>query len=410
MYFFILDCWVRVIYHVTMSNLQTSKVKKQTSRILQNEYPITHKSRASYGMHILPAIRGIQAGKEYYSAMVPLRMVARTFMFDEETLPAELRAQRILNKARIPEISSYILKNPHDYVLSALTASIDGEVEFIPISQEPKNYNIGWLNIPVSARILVNDGQHRRAAIQAALRECPDLGDETIPVVFFIDLGLKRSQQIFADLNRYALRPSMSLTVLYDHRDPLAQVVLEVVENAPIFNGYTEKERTSLSNRSSNLFTLSGIYRSTKELLANHKDLPLNEQVELASAFWTETSRYIPEWQLAQQGLLSGQELRREYISGHTIVLIAIGRAGAALLMAEPLEWKTRLARLEKISWSRSNRQVWERRVMAGDKISNSRNNLVLVCNIVKQAMGVSLNQDEEKAESALAQKSVETR
>lgn len=392
-----------------MNKIETSKANIQTS-IKKNKYAISQKTRVGQGIHMLPTTRGIQAGKEYYSAMVPLRMVAHTFIFDEETLPVELRAQRILNKARIPEISSYILENPHDYVMSALTASIDGEVEFIPFSQEPKHYNVGWLHIPVSARILVNDGQHRRAAIQAALKECPDLGDETVPVVLFVDLGLKRSQQIFADLNRYALRPSMSLTVLYDHRDPLAQVVLEVVENVPIFNGYTEKERTSLSNRSSNLFTLSGIYRATKELLVDHKDLSLNEQVELASTFWTETSRYIPEWQLARQGHLSGQELRREYISGHTIALIAIGRAGAALLRVEPSEWKTRLARLGKITWSRSNRQVWERRVMAGDKISNSRNNLVLVCNIVKQVMGVSLNQDEEKAEAALVQKSVETR
>lgn len=353
-------------------------------------------------MHMLPTTRGIQAGKEYYSAMVPLRMVANTFIFDEETLPAELRAQRVLNKARIPEISSYILNNPHDYVLSALTASIDGEVEFVPFSQDPKHYNVGWLHIPLSARILVNDGQHRRAAIQAALKECPDLGDETVPVVFFIDLGLKRSQQIFADLNRYALRPSMSLTVLYDHRDPWSQLVLEVVETVPIFAGFTEKEKTSLSNRSSKLFTLSGIYHATKELLSYHKELPIDEQIVLARDFWIEIARFIPEWQLAQQGKISGQDLRKEYVSGHTIALTAMGRAGSALIHTEPIEWRTRLAALERLSWSRSNRQIWERRVMAGDKISNSRNNLILVCNVVKQVLGLSLNQDEEKAEAAL--------
>lgn len=334
--------------------------------------------------------------------MVPLRMVANMFIFNEEELPPELRAQRVLNKARIPEISSYILNNPHDYVLSALTASIDGEVEFIPFSEDPKHYNVGWLQIPLSARILINDGQHRRAAIQAALKECPNLGDETIPVVFFLDLGLKRSQQIFADLNRYALRPSMSLTVLYDHRDPWAQVVLEIVESVPVFAGFTEKEKTSLSNRSSKLFTLSGIYQATKELLMGHKDIPLNEQVEIARDFWTEISNFIPEWQLARQGKISGQELRREYVSGHTIALTAIGRAGAALLQEEPLNWRTRLANLERLSWSRSNRQIWERRVMAGDKISNSRHNLVLVCNVVKKVLGLRLNQEEEKAEIAL--------
>lgn len=391
-----------------MGNKQTSTVKKQTSVIIGHKTPSNHKAGVGFGMHTLPTTRGIQAGKEYYCAMVPLRMVANTFIFDEETLPAELRAQRLLNRARIPEISSYILNNRYDYVLSALTASIDGEVEFVPFSQDPKHYNVGWLHIPLSARILINDGQHRRAAIQAALKECPDLGDETIPVVFFIDVGLTRSQQVFADLNRYALRPSKSLTVLYDHRDPLSQIVLEVVETVPIFAGFTEKEKTSLSNRSNKLFTLSGIYHATQELLSNHKGLPINQQFDLAKNFWMEIARFIPEWQLAQQGKISGQELRREYISGHTIALIAMGRAGAALIHTEPMEWKTRLAALEHLSWSRSNRQIWERRVMAGDKISNSRNNLILVCNVVKQVLGLSLNPDEEKAEAALMGNHVE--
>ncbi len=394
---------------VTMSNQQTSTAKKQTSRI-ERKYSSSRKTGVGFGMHILPATRGIQAGKEYYAAMVPLRMVANTFIFDEETLPPELRAQRVLNKARIPEISSYILNNPHDYVLSALTASIDGEVEFVPFSQDPKQYNVGWLHIPLSARILINDGQHRRAAIQAALKDCPDLGDETVPVVFFIDLGLKRSQQIFADLNRYALRPSKSLTVLYDHRDPWSQIVLEVVETVPIFTGFTEKEKTSLSNRSSKLFTLSGIYHATKELLSNHKESPIHQQIALAKDFWTELARYIPEWQLAQQGEISGQELRRDYISGHTIALIAMGRAGSSLIQSEPIDWRNRLAALEGLNWSRSNRQTWERRVLAGDKITNSRNNLILVCNVIKEVLGLSLDQDEEKAEAALMGNHVEKR
>lgn len=381
-----------------MMNIQTSNVKNQTS----TPYIISDsKSRGGCGIH-LPCIRGIQAGKEYYTAMCPLRMVARMFIFDEEELPPELRAQRVLNKARIPEISSYILKNARDYVLSALTASIDSEVDFIPFNEEPAYYSVGWLNIPASARILINDGQHRRAAIQAALKECPDLGDESIPVVFFLDLGLQRSQQIFADLNRYALRPSMSLNVLYDHRDPWAQLVNDLVETIPVFNGFTEKERTSLSNRSSKIFTLSGIYQATRELMINHKDKSLNEQVELAGEFWNEVDKYIHEWQLARQGKLSGQELRRGYVCGHTIALTALGRAGASLFDETQGDWKKRLAALSTIDWNRSNKLVWERRVMAGDKISNSRNNLVLVCNAIKLVLGLTLNTEERKAEDTL--------
>ncbi len=45
------------------------------------------------------------------------------------------------------------------------------------------------------------------AAIEEALKVRPELGDETLSVVFLHDAGLKRSQQMFADLNRHAISP-----------------------------------------------------------------------------------------------------------------------------------------------------------------------------------------------------------
>src|SRR5690606_11451947 len=133
-------------------------------------------------------------------------------------------------------------------------------VAFDAIGTEGSNHYIGTLKIPMSARFVINDGQHRRAAIEEALHQSPELGDETISVVFFIDVGLKTSQQMFSDLNRHAIRPTPSLGLLYDHRDEDAQVAKEVVKNTPIFAELTEMERSSISNRSVKLFTLSGIH------------------------------------------------------------------------------------------------------------------------------------------------------
>lgn len=50
-----------------------------------------------------PAIRGMQAGREYYSAMVQLKLVPTIFRFNESEVPPQIRAQRVLNHARIPE-------------------------------------------------------------------------------------------------------------------------------------------------------------------------------------------------------------------------------------------------------------------------------------------------------------------
>src|SRR5205823_2679944 len=154
----------------------------------------------------------------------PLRLIPKIFLFDEEELVPEVRAQRILNRSRVPEIARYIVQNQKDYVFSAITASIDAEVSFEPVGTGAEGSRVGILHIPMAAKFIINDGQHRRAAIEMALRERTDIGDETIAVVFFLDVGLERCQQMFADLNRYAIRPSKSLGVLYDHRDDEAQL------------------------------------------------------------------------------------------------------------------------------------------------------------------------------------------
>lgn len=155
---------------------------------------------------IFPAVKGIQASMEYYVTMVPLDCIPKLFTFSDENMPPEIRSQRTLNKSRIPEMCNYILQNPTSYVFSALTASIDGEVCFEPAIDG--NAALGTLSISMSAKLLINDGQHRRAAIEAALKKNPDLKYEHISMVLYHDIGLKRSQQMFSDLNRFAIRPT----------------------------------------------------------------------------------------------------------------------------------------------------------------------------------------------------------
>ena len=92
-----------------------------------------------------PAIRGIQAGREYYASMCPLRLIPRIFLFDEIELKPELRAKCVLNRARVPEIARYLLRNPKGYTFSALTASIDGEIKFEPLGREDGEKNVGRL-------------------------------------------------------------------------------------------------------------------------------------------------------------------------------------------------------------------------------------------------------------------------
>ncbi|WP_198592134.1 DNA sulfur modification protein DndB [Kyrpidia spormannii] len=351
--------------------------------------------------YTFPVIRGIQAGREYYVSMCPLRLVPRLLVFDEEDLEPNLRSQRVLNKARIPVLAKYMIDNPNGYVFSAITVSIDGDVEFHPISDDLNYYNLGTIRVPMDAKFIVNDGQHRRAGIEAALKERPELGNETIAIVFFIDRGLKRCQQMFADLNRHAVRPTESLNILYDHRDPIAEIARSLTHQVPVFEGLTELERSTISNRSTKLFTLSGIYRATCELLtAIGDEEDLEDQHKLAYNYWNTISRYLREWNLAKEGRVRASELRRDYINVHTIALVALGRLGASLVQQHPDEWTNMICRIGSVDWHRSNPR-WEGRVTIGGRISYSRNNLVLLTNELKHIMGVELSNEELEAEAA---------
>jgi DNA sulfur modification protein DndB len=353
-------------------------------------------------VYSFPAIRGIQASREYYSAMVQLKLIPGIFRFNESEVPAQFRAQRILNHARIPEIANYIVSNPRDYVFSSIAASIcDAPVKFIPTPPDNPNSRVGKIIIPMGARVLINDGQHRRAAIEMALDERPELGNETISVVFFIDTGLKRSQQMFSDLNRHAVRPTKSISILYDYRETFAQSVRDMASTLPIFKDLTELEKTSISNRSKKMFTLSTIYQGTAALLSKKTKVKkiTKEEETLACEYWNTVADNIPDWQLLIRGDVASSSLRNDFIHAHGIAFHALGLAGHALIEEYPDTWKERLTILHEIDWSRSNEKVWEGRAMNNGTISKSQMNITLTVNYLKQIMKLPLSPEETKIE-----------
>ncbi|HEY8384219.1 MAG TPA: DNA sulfur modification protein DndB [Microvirga sp.] len=346
--------------------------------------------------YVFPAIRGIQAGREYYVSMCPLRLLPKLFLFDEAELVPELRAQRQLNRARLPEIARYIASNRDSYVFSAITASLDADVRFVPA---PEAEDLGVLHIPMKARFIINDGQHRRAAIEMALRECPEIADESIAVVFFLDRGLARSQQMFADLNRHAIRPSRSLGVLYDHRDDKAILAKLVLERLPHLKALVEQERSSLSAGSKALFTLSALCTATAALVVNSELGDGREDVVVA--FWDEVYGQMPEWQDVQAGRMTAGAFRDQYLHAHGVVLHALGRVGNSLLHHYSKGWRQKLKGLRKIDWRRSS-PVWEGRATVGGNVTKSFQNVVLTTNYVKRQLGVALTPEEQRHEDAL--------
>ena len=338
------------------------------------------------------AVRGFQAKKEYYIAMVPLGLLSKLFQKEEEYIAPEYRAQRCINESRIPEIRDYIVNNRDTYVFSALSASIDGDFTFKGSELDP---NIGLLQVDMNAIFIINDGQHRKAAIEEAIQNSPELSSETISIVFFKDRGLARSQQMFADLNKHAVKSSKSLSTLYDDRDSLANAVKETVKKVPFLNKYIDKEKDSLGKFSSKFFTLSNFLRANQRIIK--KDNLDERDKKFLIEFWTSIFTYIDEWSLVDKKEIYKKSFKEEYVLTLSIVINAFGRLGQHFyLNNEDLKL---LSKLNQIDWLRTNVE-WENRIFnAEGKIKGKDESIIRICNLFKLKLGIPLSKEEKSKE-----------
>ena len=348
------------------------------------------------------AIRGIQAGHEFYVAMCPLKIIPKLFIFNEFDLPPELRAQRTLRKSRIPIIKNYILNNPDDYIFSSLAASVDGNMKFFTSPSLGDNAKLGRLYINMDARLLINDGQHRRKAIEESLKEKPELGREMISVVFFEDNGLKRSQQMFSDLNKNAIKPTKSLNILYDHRDDFYQFIVSLTNLISVFKDRVELEKTTISNRSTKAFTLNGISDASMKLLGLSKTKKLtSKDKKTIKTFWETVSKNLPEWQLLLSGNITPYELRKNYVNTHTNLLNSLGIVGRIIIQKHSDEWELKLRNLKKIDWSRESPE-WEGRIIKHKQMQKQTIAIELAANLILTKCGVSLSAERREIEVKL--------
>ncbi len=342
------------------------------------------------------ALRGVQAKREFYLIMCTFTTITKHFVFDKDPrIRPEDRAQRKLRESRIPDITNYILENRSNYIFSSITISVGGRIKFIPAPGEGSDGRIGRLYIPLDAPILINDGQHRCAAIKAAFEKDPSLESEKVSVVVFEDRGLKHSQQMFADLNKHVVKPTRSLGLLYDHRDTYARFIKNLINDVGVFDGRIEMERTNISNRSTKFFTLNAVADATRYLLKmkfKTKSIA-SEKQRLAVDYWNSVASNIPQWSLLVQGKMTTAEMRKGYVHAHANILTALGLVGHVLTQNH--NWHRKLKTLQKIDWRKSNPD-WQDKVVMDGRMLKHRLGIKRAANQILQEMGVNTTVDYE--------------
>ena len=337
-----------------------------------------------------PAIRGIQAGCEFYTIMVELGELQNFILDVDQSLAAEERAQRQLNKKRIPAIKKYILDNEDSYVFSALACSVDGSINFL---SNEINKNLGVLEISKDCRILINDGQHRKTAIVDALKENPKLANESIPVVIFKDKGLRKSQQMFTDLNKHAVKTSNSISELYDSKDELAEITRVLLQKVEFIDKYTDREKDGLSKFSKMLFTFNTFYKANGRILRG--TAVIQENVDFIVKYWQCIVDNILLWDKLEKGEIPKARLREDYLVCQAVVIEALGQMGAYFISHDE-EMEEVLCGLQNIDWHR-NSKLWKNRcVKDNDKMIKSQKAIIMTCNAIKKALNIPLTEDEK--------------
>lgn len=349
-----------------------------------------------------PAVKGIQAGKEFYIAQVPFKYLVRFFTFADESLPAELRAQRKVNLNHAKEIGDYVVSNRFDYVLPSITASVNSAMVFDPLSVDGLADRLGVLRIPLDATILINDGQHRRKSAEHFLSADRSLGEETIPVVFFYDEGLKRSMQIFADLNANLVKPSAAINALYDVRNPFNKFVLATLKRHQI-NELIDKESTTIGAKSQKVWSLVHWKKFFEKLLSVKEKSFYAEGQQLgklnmfSDTVISQLSSKLELWQQVLNGDISSEDLRDQYVAGHAVYLESLALAISPLLN-ESLEVITDA--IDKIAAVPTDKSAlhWNDRCVVADRMVKNSDSVKLTAAFLRQAANIALSDSMKEA------------
>jgi DNA sulfur modification protein DndB len=201
-------------------------------------------------------------------------------------------------------------------------------------------------------------------------------------------------------LNRHAVRPTTSLNVLYDHRDRGALLARRIATEVSPFDQLTEFEKSSLSNRTTKMFTLSAIYQATVALFAGETRDLSSDQENSALEFWKIVGELIRKWGFIGEDRTAA-DLRRDCIHVHAVALHAIGAATSDAIALDPSGWQARLKKLEGLNWARSD-PAWDGRAIRNGRISKAGPSLVLTANLLRKGMGVPLSDTQKALEETL--------
>ena len=364
-----------------------------------------------------PALRGLMGDQEYFIAISTVGEATRTVQYVEEVddwggeTPPELKLQRKLNIQRVErEMVPYLIEN-RDHFYGALTVEVrpapDTEPGEAPINFEvnqtfPGNIQFGVVMLDGSESLYALDGQHRLKSLEIAIRQQPQLAREQIALILMPYRGIRNSQTLFSDLNRYARAPSKSMSLLFTHREAMARVTKRLCGAVPLLQNRVNMETTTLSRNAKQFITLSTLYEMTRTMLGRTDDGQEFDEVaaltELVS-IWDVLVEAIPQWRFVVNNEEHPAYLRQQYLNMHGVCQQAIAIAVSKVRTQSPNAWERIVVDgLRELDWRLANHN-WDGIALHGGRVNNTTTSIRNLAALLEAELG---HEPEERSAAAI--------
>jgi len=231
------------------------------------------------GGYASPCVLFRQGARTMIAGAIPFKMVMERLISDSAPQASTIEQVKAANNR--PEdsnhseaIGDYIVENVEGkFILPPLTLNVSEEITVHSVSHpdgEPPTKN-GMLILPMSARIDITDGQHRRSGIAQAYHKLPRekqklLDSSSVVVMVTCEADTAQVHQDFADCSRTKPLASSQLAV-YDRRNPANALVIDLIDQVPLFTGKVDSTSAKLSKKSPQPFLTNQVRQVVKVMM-----------------------------------------------------------------------------------------------------------------------------------------------
>lgn len=376
----------------------------------------------------VPALKYKSGKRIWYAITISYKVLGKfihtssTKKKNQEIIKSEIK-NRFLDANHKNEIKDYIKAEP-EFTIPPVTLVSFEELDFRPYTfgdetSEQLNQRFdsvgsmaGVIVLPIDYEFECLDGNHRTVAIRELVSESPEvISDSNILLNIVFESRSRKIRQDFVDVNKNAKQTSSSINTLFNTRDKVSGLVVDMIEEIDYLSETTELLSTSVSKNSKDIYTINNIKnafvelagynsQSTKsEKLSNifKEDEEFEKVVKNRGKLFFEELKYNTFIQKCLQERDKTSDIRNAVIITSGTGIIVAARVGGFILGKLSLEEgqaRTELRKLFQIDWSRKGKLFIGNIIGSEEKILNSRDAIASAANAVMRELGYQQNEE----------------